>query len=155
MKSLPLIAALALSATSATADDMRFDNIAISVSDIDTSAAWYADTFGFEIAGRTFFEPVNAQVAFLHRDDVKLELLEIEGAAPIPELLVEPPAHLLTLGYKAIVFRVADLAAFDARVRATGTTIVWESLVLDDAGTVSTLLRDPDGNLVNVFGGLE
>jgi catechol 2,3-dioxygenase-like lactoylglutathione lyase family enzyme len=131
--------------------DLRFNNIAISVGDIDRSAAWYADIFGFRIASRSFFKPVSAQVAFLERGDLRLELLQVEGTRKIPDLYVAPPAHLKTLGYKAIVFDVANLPAFSEHLKAKSVEILWADQPLTDDGLRSTLIRDPDGNLINIF----
>ncbi|MGR3436088.1 MAG: VOC family protein [Shimia sp.] len=147
-----LFAFLLAAGSTAAAEEMRFNNVAISVADIERSAAWYADVFGFEIVSRTYFEPVSAEVAFLARDDVRLELLDVGAPERIDALYVAPPDHLKTMGLKALVFDVTDLDAFNARLREVGVEIVWESLVLNDEGAVSTLLRDPDGNLINVFG---
>jgi catechol 2,3-dioxygenase-like lactoylglutathione lyase family enzyme len=131
--------------------DIRFNNIAISVGDIERSAAWYSEIFGFRIASRSFFKPVSAQVAFLEKGDLRLELLQVEGTRKIPDLYVAPPTHLKTLGYKAIVFDVADLPGFSERLKAKSVEILWADQPLTDDGLRSTLIRDPDGNLINIF----
>ncbi len=133
-------------------EGIRFNNIALSVADINKSAAWYAEMFGFKLTKRDFFKPVSAQVAFLERDDVRLELLQVEGAYRIADLDVAPPAHLKRLGYKAIVFDVPDLKGFSEMLKARNVTILWADQPLTDDGLRSTLIRDPDGNLINVFG---
>ncbi len=152
----PLGAALGFALLAAAANaqdfDLTFNSIAISVSDIDASIEFYRDVLGFEVVSRTYFEPVSADVAFIGRGDVRIELLEVEGSARLPELDAAPPAHLLTQGFKAIVFDVGNLSTFTRFLNERGIEVVWEELVLDDAGSVSTLFRDPDGNLINVFG---
>ncbi|WP_299048751.1 VOC family protein [uncultured Tateyamaria sp.] len=132
--------------------DLTFNNVAISVSDLDESIAFYRDILGFEVVSQTYFEPVSAKVAFIALADVRLELLEVEGSERLPELDTPPPTHLLTQGFKAIVFDVNDLSGFTQYLNANEVETLWEELVLDDAGSTSTLFRDPDGNLINVFG---
>lgn len=132
--------------------DIRFNNIAISVADIDASAGWYRDVLGFDLVSRTYFAPVSAEVAFLARDDIRLELLQVDGASRAERLYNAPPDHLKTLGIKAIVFNVADLGVFSNALAEAGVTIVWREQVLNDEGLTSTLIRDLDDNLINIFG---
>jgi glyoxylase I family protein len=135
-----------------THNGIRFNNLALSVANIDKSITWYSELFGFKLTKRDFFKPVSAQVAFLERDDVRLELLQVEGAYRIADLDVPPPDHLKRLGYKAIVFDVPDLVGFSEMLKIKNVTILWANQPLTDDGLRSTLIRDPDGNLINIFG---
>jgi catechol 2,3-dioxygenase-like lactoylglutathione lyase family enzyme len=154
---ISLSAILAMSATCAwsqahPAEEMQFNNVAISVANIDESADWYVRVFGFKLISRTYFEPVSAEVAFLARDDIRIELLQVEGAGRVEQLYDNPPVHLKTLGIKAIVFDVPDLPAFSEFLANNDVTVIWANQVLNEEGLKSTLLRDLDGNLINVFG---
>ncbi|WP_372497139.1 VOC family protein [Streptomyces shenzhenensis] len=60
------------------------------------------------------------------------------------------PAHIRPIGTKALVFRVEDLAGATRTFRDLGVTTVWEQMDLGD-GSISTAIRDNDGNLINVF----
>lgn len=51
---------------------------------------------------------------------------------------------------KALVFRVEDLDSVTRTFRDLGVTTVWEQMDLGD-GSISTAIRDNDGNLINVF----
>lgn len=146
------LTAMSVSAETHPADNMKFNNVAISVANIDESADWYAKIFGFTLVSRTFFEPVSAEVAFLARDDIRIELLQVEGAGRVEQLYDNPPQHLKTLGIKAIVFDVPDLPAFSDFLAENNVTVIWANQTLNDEGLKSTLLRDLDGNLINVFG---
>ena len=131
---------------------ITLNNIAISVADLERSVAWYERVLGVRCARRGEFPALEAKVAFMSRPGVSLELVQVPSAYRIPAIDVDPPEHLGPTGYKAIVFDVDDLAAATAELRAHGVLIVWDQALIDfEAGLLSTLVRDPDGNLINFF----
>ncbi|WP_299048803.1 VOC family protein [uncultured Tateyamaria sp.] len=137
--------------SSITDFDLAFNNIAIAVKDIKTAVKWYGDVLGFELVSETYFEPIEANIAFISRPGLSLELVNPKSVETVPELLVDPPAHVGFAGYKAIVFDVDDLAGFTQHLRSHEVTILWAEQALNDEGLKSTLFRDFDGNLINVF----
>lgn len=118
---------------------------------MEASAAWYGRVFGFEVEGRTEFAAVGARVAFLARPGLRLELLQVDATYRPDGVFSELPTHLRALGYKAIVFEVADLDEATRELDALDVRIVWRLQRLGDGGPRSTLLRDADGNLINIF----
>ena len=131
---------------------LTISNVAVSVMSIDRSSKWYAQVLGFRLATRTTFPTVHAEVAFMTGPGIALELVQVPGAHRLSELDAAPPAHLLPTGYKAIVFDVDNLAVASKELEELGVTIVWNQQVIDPStGLKSTLIRDPDGNLVNLF----
>jgi catechol 2,3-dioxygenase-like lactoylglutathione lyase family enzyme len=131
---------------------LAINNVAISVSDINRAVAWYRDVLGFTLASRTQFPPVSAEVAFMSRPGFSIELLQVPANYAVPDLLVDPPAHLKPRGYKAMVFDVDDLAEATAELELAKVTILWKQQVIDPStGLTSTLIRDLDGNLINIF----
>lgn len=125
-------------------------NVTTTVSDIDASVEWWRRLFGLELLATSRFEAINADVAFLQGPGFKLELLRTPDGFRLPELTADPPAHIRPIGTKALVFRVEDLAAATRWFRDQGVTIVWSELDLGD-GSISTAIRDVDGNFINVF----
>ena len=125
-------------------------NVTVTVSDIDASVEWWRRTFGLELLATSRFDAINADVAYLQGPGFKLELLRTPDGFRLPELAADPPAHIRPIGAKALVFRVQDLAAATRWFRDHDVTIVWSELDLGD-GSVSTAIRDNDGNFINVF----
>jgi catechol 2,3-dioxygenase-like lactoylglutathione lyase family enzyme len=130
---------------------LAFNNLAIVVTDMERAIKWYESVLGMVVESKTFFEPIQAHVTFMRGAGVALELLAPPKVTKIPELYVDPPAHAGFAGYKALVFDVADLVDFTTMLREKSVIILWENHPLNDKGLRSTLFRDPDGNLVNVF----
>lgn len=129
---------------------LRFDNIAIAVGDLTMMTAWYEDTLGFVVGERGTFEAVGAAYAMLDGAGVRIELV-CRAAPRIAVDRTAPPEHLDVLGYKAIVLRTNDLSAATASLRQNDVELVWAELELSP-GLHSTLIRDPEGNLLNIFG---
>jgi len=128
---------------------IAFDNIAIAVTDLQRSADWYKRIFGFEIRYRTFIDPLKAEFMILRRQDMQIELLAQQSAARSAEMI--PGPHLQTSGIKAIVFRTNDLEAVTAYLEDEVVDFVWKIATLSKDGLRSTMIRDPDGNLINVL----
>lgn len=125
-------------------------NVTTTVSDLDASIDWWRRVFGLTLLTRTRFDAIGADVAFLQGPGFQLELLQAADGLRLPELTAEPPAHIRPIGNKALVFRVDDLAHVTQVLHDLDVTIVWDQLDLGD-GTVSTAIRDNDGNFINIF----
>ncbi|MCD0486009.1 VOC family protein [Streptacidiphilus sp. ASG 303] len=137
-----------------TTDQPRFSyslhNVTTTVSDLDASIAWWNRVFGLTLLAKSRFDAIGADVAFLQGPGFRLELLQPADGFRIPELTAEPPAHIRPIGTKALVFRVEDLGSATEVLREQGVTILWERMDLGD-GSVSTAIRDNDGNFINIF----
>jgi catechol 2,3-dioxygenase-like lactoylglutathione lyase family enzyme len=129
----------------------RFDNIAVSVSDVEASAAWYGKLFGFTVGYRTFLEGLQADFLVLLRDDIRIELISQKGVARHEDADIQPPNHLAKTNIIAIVFSTDDLDTATAEMEREGAAFVWKNQVLSADGLRSTMLRDPDGNMINVL----
>ena len=129
---------------------LSLHNITITVSDLDAAVRWWHQVFAMHETVRSRFDAIDADVAYVEGHGFRLELLQPANGYRVPDLFLDPPEHIRPIGNKALVFRVDDLAAATSRFRDLGVTLVWDQLDLGD-GSVSTAIRDDDGNFINVF----
>jgi catechol 2,3-dioxygenase-like lactoylglutathione lyase family enzyme len=130
---------------------MKFDNVAISVTDVDASAQWYGRIFGFKLGYRTHLTELDAQFAVLERPDIRIELISQRGVKRHEDASINPPHHLAKTNIMAVVFSTDDLEKSTAEMEAAGAEFVWKLQTLSADGLRSTMLRDPDGNMLNVL----
>ncbi|ACD15845.1 VOC family protein [Paraburkholderia phytofirmans] len=130
---------------------LRLDNVALATGDLNASIAWYETVLGFTVIERGRFDAVGADFAMIEAAGVRIELVSRPYAEHQRVDRTAPPHHLDVLGYKAIVFETDDLAAATATLRQHGVEFLWADQPLN-AERSSTMLRDPEGNLINIFG---
>ncbi|MGI4821648.1 MAG: VOC family protein [Janthinobacterium lividum] len=130
---------------------LSLHNLAFTVSDLEKTIQWYGDTLGFEVLNRVSFAAIGAQVAFLQKADVRLEVLQAPGGFRISEMFADAPAHLLPIGNKVLVLQVNDLHTATLELEEKGVTFAWKEVDLTGDGIFSTMIRDSDGNFINIF----
>jgi catechol 2,3-dioxygenase-like lactoylglutathione lyase family enzyme len=130
---------------------LALNNLAFTVSDIGASINWYSDVLGFKVTKREEFAAIGAQVAFLAFSDIRLEMLQVPDSIRIDALFAEAPAHLKPIGNKVLVLEVSDLAAATRELEEKDVTFAWKEKNLTKDGTPSTMIRDNDGNFINIF----
>lgn len=131
---------------------LSLHNLAFTVSDVEKATEWYRDSLGFEVLRREIFTALgDAEIAFLKKSDIRLEMLRVKDGFRINELFAEAPAHLLPIGNKSLVLQVNDLHVATLELEAKGVTFVWKEMNLTEDGMPSTMIRDMDGNFINIF----
>jgi glyoxylase I family protein len=135
------------------ARNLRLNNVALAVGDLNAMIAWYESRLGFVVTERGHFDAVAADYAMLEAAGLRIELVSRTGAVPRPVDRMPAPDHLSVLGFKALVFETDDLAATTAALMDHGVETVWADQPLT-AERRSTMVRDPDGNLIHIFGPL-
>ncbi|KGE08032.1 MULTISPECIES: VOC family protein [Burkholderia] len=133
------------------AELFSFDNVALAVTDIERSADWYGKVLGFKRGYRTYIESMQADFLILERADLKIELLSRAGTRRHPDAEIVPGPHVDQTGAKAIVFRTTDLAALTAHFERHQARFEWKMKRLSDDGLMATMIRDPDGIIINVL----
>ena len=130
---------------------LRVSNVALATRDLEATIAWYAKVLGFAVTERGRFDAVGADYAMIEAAGVRIELVSRAHAEHRRVDRTPPPNHLDVLGYKAVVFETDDLAAATAALKQHGVELLWADQPLG-ATRNSTMLRDPEGNLINIFG---
>ncbi len=136
----------------------RLTHIGICVSDMERSIRFYRDLLGFAFESdlRVAGEPsdtllklrdVDLHAVYLTRDGVRIELLAF--ASPPP-----PPPRTRTMherGLTHLSFRVADMEATIAALRAAGERVFDETIIrFPEFGAAACMVTDPDGQLIEL-----
>ena len=134
-----LLVALACPAASFSAERAF---IQVESSDIETSESWYRKVFGLELVNR--FNRLAFDQRILIGEDLILELVQSRPPRPaVPEK---------KLGFAKAGVEVADFDRKVAAWRAAGPA-AKDGLFFDRSlGLATILLRDPDNNIVQIFG---
>ncbi len=137
---------------------LRLTHIGICVSDVERSLRFYRDALGFRVEHELHVEGepsdtllrlrgVDLRAVYLQRDGVRIELLHF--ASP-----PAPPARTRAMherGLTHLSFRVADLDATLAALRAAGERILDETIVrMPEFRAAACFVVDPDGQLVEL-----
>jgi methylmalonyl-CoA/ethylmalonyl-CoA epimerase len=127
---------------------LRPHHFGISVPDLPAALAWYERMLGFSLEERLFIARIPAHIAFIKRGDFRIEVFEVDGAAPLPADRRTPNLDLKTHGNKHLCFEVPDVPGAVAALRAAGADIAAE-LVID--GNPTAFVRDCAGNLIELL----
>jgi methylmalonyl-CoA/ethylmalonyl-CoA epimerase len=142
------VAQTSVAPTSNVDFDIALDHVALSVPDIAQSVAWYQEMFGFKEVRHTG-QPNAMQTALLQRGDIRIELFQLPGAAPLPQSRRDPSEDFRTNGVKHFAFRVKDVRAVLAELQAKGVKVVFK--LRDYPGAAFAFVSDNAGNAVELI----
>lgn len=124
--------------------------VALSVPDAAASARWYQEAFGLRVLDEIKPADGAAHVFILTSDTLLVEILQLRAAKTPGTEGVENPER--THGIFKVGFQVTDLDAAVVKLRAMKAR--FDTDIIDDRKHALrfVLLRDPDGNYVQLFG---
>ena len=133
---------------------MKLDHPRLLVSHFDECFRFYRDVIGFRV---TWGEEGNVYAAFSDRagTDATLALYrrqhmaDVVGTGNLPAAAAEPSQDRV-----ALVVAADDLDAAVERLRAQGIGFLAGPRDFPDWGIRAAYLRDPDGNLIELYGHL-
>lgn len=126
------------------------DHVGVVVQDLAASIDWYVEKLGFEVLHRFAFP--GASAAFVGLAELRLELLQVEGAASMAAERRERASNLRLGGINHLAIRVPDMAAAIAALVAKQVEIV--SLPADvpgSGGEQYAFIRDGEGMLIELY----
>ena len=130
--------------------ETRFDHIGLSVADLDTAEAFYADAFGFARELSFTLEPHPIRGVMLrHPAGHRLELFERADAAPGLQA-ASPIEALGRRGYGHFALAAADIDAVFGAALEAGARDVKPPGPSPEPGVRFAFLADPEGNLVEL-----
>jgi catechol 2,3-dioxygenase-like lactoylglutathione lyase family enzyme len=124
--------------------------VALSVSDLDRSVAWYRHVLGLNVVREVEAGDGSARVRLLRESDVVVELIGHQNPIDVDPSVADQPGFRF-LGLFKSGFFVRGIDAFHVHLR---------SLEIDADATIGTdevlgmrtfVFRDPDGNRLQVF----
>jgi catechol 2,3-dioxygenase-like lactoylglutathione lyase family enzyme len=136
----------------------RLTHVGICVSDLERSLRFYRDLLGFrfehelEVEGEPSdtllrLRGVKLHAVYLQRDGVRIELLRFASPPAPPPRTRAMHEHGLT----HLSFRVADLDATLAALRAAGESVLDDSVIRIPAfEAAACFVSDPDGQLIEL-----
>ena len=127
---------------------LRAHHFGVSVPDLEDAIDWYQRMLGFSVEKRQFIDKIPAHIAFVKRGEFRIEIFQVDGAAPLPSDRRVPNLDLKTHGNKHMCFEVPDVAAAVAALRAAGADIAFEVKV---DGNPAAFVRDCAGNLIEIM----
>lgn len=125
--------------------------IAISVPHLEDAVTWYHDILGFAVEKRSAFPDHHLRLAWLVKDQARLEIIELEGSRPPSEMLPGLDNPALLQGFGKIGFRVTDAARLAAELKRKG--VRFQAALRDDAETQtrSFIILDNNGNWLELW----
>lgn len=128
--------------------ELALHHWAVSVPDLKASVAWYCDMLGFSMETEMTIDAVSADVAFLTKGDLRIELFEVTGALPIPDDRRYPNLDLRTHGTKHVALTVKDLRKVIDGLKRRGVEIAMDVTVVEHIEI--GFIRDNTGNLIEL-----
>jgi methylmalonyl-CoA/ethylmalonyl-CoA epimerase len=126
----------------------EIDHVAIAVRDLESAIAYYRETYGVDVAHREVVEKDGVEEALLPVADSFVQLLTpVRDDSPVAKFLENKGEGIHHVGY-----RVADVAAALARVRAAGHRVIDEAPRPGSRGTTVAFVHPKEafGTLIEL-----
>jgi len=124
---------------------------ALIVGNIDTSLAWYTKNLGYELLNQVDLKERGLRMANLRSGEGWIELIEIKDAVSPQELQNDASKKTRFIGIFKFGFLVNDLDQWVKRLTDSGVEFSGNIVEDSNNGMRMIIIRDPDGNRVQLF----
>lgn len=135
------------------AEDFRFHHLAIIARSYDETVSWYCRHFGFTVAQEWTAEDMlpGARMCYLRKGALHIEIIGDGEKAGEHQVAADAKQEYQITGYRHFALEVDDVDAAVARLEADGVPAFFPPTDLDVVGVRAALVRDPDGNAVELI----
>ena len=127
--------------------ELKHHHGGISVPNLDESVRWYRQVLDFEVEKLFDIPQIPAKVAMLRRGELRIELFEVPGAAPMSPDRSIPDRDVHTHGNKHLAFAIQDVDPVEQELKKRGADIVWVGRFKHGS---NIFIRDNSGNLIEL-----
>ena len=130
--------------------ELRYDHVAITVSDMKKSIAFYRDILGFTVMGKLVLQDGNFLIVYLRTSNGAIvELFEYtEKGRPLPAVLDDHD-----MGYRHMCFMVDDVDEYSRYLKERGVEFLVEPKNASTTPLRLAFFKDPDGNKIEITAG--
>ena len=125
-------------------------HIAVAVSSIARSEAFYGRHFGFRRVKEYALASAGLRICILKKNAVALELFEFKKRRPLPAYRKKLASDLKTIGVKHFAFAVTDIQASYRDLKKARVRFETPMRVFSD-GARYFFIKDPDGILIELM----
>lgn len=129
---------------------MKIAHIALSVSNLDKSIAFYKNNFGLKCREIFQIESAGLKIAILKKGDVSLELFEFKRRKPLPIYRKDLDSDLKTIGAKHFAFAAADIGEEYKRLKKSGAHFATDICTFKN-GKRYFFIKDADGIFIEII----
>lgn len=133
-------------------EDHRFHHIGIIARSYDETVSWYCRHFGFTVAQEWTAPDMlpGARMCYLRKGTFFIEVIGDGEKAGHHTVAADPRQEYQIPGFRHFAFEVDDVDAAIEKLAADGVPAFFPPTTLDAVGVRAALVRDPDGNSVEL-----
>ncbi len=129
---------------------MKLGHVAISVSSLKRSIAFYSKHFGLQCVERYHIKAAGLTIALLKRGEICLELFEFKKQRGLPAYRRDLDTDLRTIGVKHFSLEISNIEKFHKQLKQCRVPFATEMRVFGN-GRRYFFVRDPDGILIEIM----
>jgi glyoxylase I family protein len=129
---------------------VKIGHIALSVSSIDKSIAFYRKNFGLVCREKYRHPELGFTIAIIKKNNIALELFEFKKHKKLPQYRRDLDTELKTLGVKHFSLEVTNIENTLRRLKKNKVRFATDISTFD-TGQRYFFIRDPDGILVELM----